>query len=378
MTPIEMSVPTTTSRRGMTRARRRDRRIYFVSHPLLYGLVTMTAGFRRLSIGRTLVVNDPNMTWDIMTKADLNRTGKRTTGQILQEHYGSGGLFDESGQDHRRHRSQFKQNLSHAALPAVLADGNRLLAESMTSLAEGDSVDIVTLTRQMAGVTARRLIDIDVDPLLLAQAAEAAAAEAARAHLRRARTHGTSYDDLLTLVGGDLEAAVLAVTAVNTTIATIPRAVAWCSDADLWSDASKRPTPVAAELLRVIAPSPVLPRVMAGPLRTPAINVRSGQRVLLMTRNAARTAGSGGPYPRFSEESASVRAQQLVFGVGPHACPGQALAVAQLAGVLETLAPLRPRVISARVDRQSALPAWRSLVVQAAPNHPSSIPVSIA
>jgi cytochrome P450 len=58
---------------------------------------------------------------------------------------------------------------------------------------------------------------------------------------------------------------------------------------------------------------------------------------------------------------------QLVFGTGPHACPGARLARAQLADFLAALAPYRPVVVHARVDRRAALPGWRTLVVRAGP-----------
>jgi cytochrome P450 len=56
---------------------------------------------------------------------------------------------------------------------------------------------------------------------------------------------------------------------------------------------------------------------------------------------------------------------QLVFGAGPHACPGARLARAQLADTLRALAPYRPVVVRARADRRAALPGWARLVVRA-------------
>jgi cytochrome P450 len=47
-----------------------------------------------------------------------------------------------------------------------------------------------------------------------------------------------------------------------------------------------------------------------------------------------------------------------------HACPGARLARTQLADLLAALAPFRPTVVRARVDRRSALPGWRSLILR--------------
>src|SRR5690606_40590424 len=52
------------------------------------------------------------------------------------------------------------------------------------------------------------------------------------------------------------------------------------------------------------------------------------------------------------------RVAQLVFGAGAHACPGAPLARAHLDDTLRLLAPYRPVVVRARVDRHAALPGW--------------------
>ncbi|MEU8437686.1 hypothetical protein AB0F18_33275, partial [Streptomyces sp. NPDC029216] len=157
--------------------------------------------------------------------------------------------------------------------------------------------------------------------------------------------------------------AMLAVAAVNTTVAALPRAVAWCADAGLWeqaADAELRPR-LVEELLRVTAASPVLPRVAAADGVVGGCPVRGGDRLLLVARHAA------GAHRRDPDGRAPAGpgVARLVFGAGPHACPGARLATAQLADVLEALAPHRPAVTRSRVDRRAALPGWRELRVRA-------------
>ncbi|MGW0185796.1 cytochrome P450 [Streptomyces sp. NPDC003362] len=117
-----------------------------------------------------------------------------------------------------------------------------------------------------------------------------------------------------------------------------------------------------SELLRVIAPSPLLPRVAASDADLSGCPVRAGDRLILIARHAAR-AHSDPPDARHPAPPATA---QLVFGAGTHACPGARLARAQLDDTLAALAPYRPAVVRALVDRGAALPGWRCLTVRAA------------
>jgi cytochrome P450 len=154
-------------------------------------------------------------------------------------------------------------------------------------------------------------------------------------------------------------AATLAVAAVTTTVAALPRSAAWVCDDRLWPYASD--SLLVDELLRVTSPTPLLPRVAAaGGEIAPGCPVRHGDRMLVIVRHAV-DAHRRDPDPA---NPAPARQSQLVFGAGTHACPGARLARQQLADLLAALAPYRPVVVRARADRRSALPGWRSLVVR--------------
>jgi cytochrome P450 len=153
---------------------------------------------------------------------------------------------------------------------------------------------------------------------------------------------------------------MLAVAAITTTIAALPRAVAWACDDNLWDYAGD--PALADELLRVTAPTPLLPRVVAAAATVGGCPVRAGDRMLLVARHAVDAHGRD-PDPACP---APAQTAQLVFGAGPHACPGARLGRTQLTDLLAVLAPHRPVVVHARADRRSALPSWRSLVVRAA------------
>jgi cytochrome P450 len=154
---------------------------------------------------------------------------------------------------------------------------------------------------------------------------------------------------------------MLAVAAINTTVAGLPRAAAWCADAGLWEYAETAPEVLTSELLRVIAPTPLLPRVAAAAGTVAGRPVRRGDRLILIARHAVG-AHHRDPSP---SDPAPPQVAQLVFGAGPHACPGARLARLQMIDALTALAPYRPVVHTARADRTSALPSWATLTVTA-------------
>lgn len=347
------------------RARRRDRRVYWASHPFLFVGLAVIRRKTVLRIGSRVIVNRTEAMRQVLTDLPLDRVSNRTTGGVIRKNDVTGALFDESGDDHRASRRAVASTLDAAGVSALRQVWTPVLDDAIARLRAGDTVDICEVSDAVAGRTTAAMLGLGLTPaqsLDLARAARRTAASAAASEvpsMRRStyRDHiGEAFGDSVDPLG-----TMLSMAAVTTTHATLPRAVAWVADDGLWdaaADPVQRPV-LVAELLRVLAPTPLLPRAVASPAEVGGCPVTPDDQILLMTRHAVdahrRDPSVTDPAPRATS--------QMVFGVGRHACPGAALARAQLSDVLAVLAPLRPRVRSARADRHSALPAWRSLVV---------------
>ncbi|MGX2998824.1 cytochrome P450 [Streptomyces sp. JNUCC 64] len=356
-------------------ARRRDRRVYTRSHPVLFALLAVTRRRPVTRLGGTLLVQGEDAYRRALTRVPLDRAAAGTTGGAVRELAGGGSPFDQEGTEHRAGRRAVGEGLGAAGVERLRPVWREVLAERLAPLGGGGAVDLVETARALAGATVCALLESPADPRAVARAAAEVAAAAVRDGLpglrsgraaREAAGAAARLEALLHPEGPRADGArraVLAVAGITTTVAALPRAAAWCADAGLWERAADdltRPA-LVGELLRVLAPSPVLPRVAAADAVLDGRPVRAGDRLLLVARHAAG-AHTDPPDARCPAPPAVAR---LVFGAGPHACPGARLAVAQLDDVLAALAVHRPVVVRARVDRRAALPGWRSLTVRA-------------
>lgn len=351
----------------MTRARRRDRRVYLASHPLLLGLLAAQRRKPVRRLGSRVVVSSAAAVRTVLTEVPLDRTDARTTGGAVLRHEGAGALFDETGEQHRASRRSLAERLDAHGVAGLRPAWQPVLDEAARLLAAGGELDVCRLADEVAGRTTAALLGLDLSPSecrALAVAARLTASSAAAHELPALPGTRAPYrDHLADAFGGRVDplGKMLALAAVNTTYAAVPRAVAWVADDAMWRDAADtalRPV-LVAELLRVVAPTPLLPRVPAAAADVAGTTVTPDDQLLLVVRHAVdahrRDPSVHSPAPRAT--------QQLVFGAGRHACPGAGLARAQLDDVLAVLAPFEPRVVRARADRHAALPAWRELVV---------------
>lgn len=381
-------------------ARRRDRRVYTRSHPLLFALLAAVRRRPVARLGRAVLVNGTEPYREALTRIPLDRAAAGTTGGAARELSGGRTLFDQEGTDHRDTRRAVAGDLGAAGVERLRPVWRAVLDRELAPLADGHAVDLVPMARELAGATVRALLDCQAGASALAEAAADAASAAVRDHLPGPRPPGTAraaaratarLEALLdsgcphgdqrppttaTQAAPDTHEdaglrAMIAVAAVNTTVAALPRAVAWCADGGLWEQAAddRLRGALVGELLRVTAPSPLLPRVAAADAVLDGCPVKAGDRLVLVARHAV----GADVDPPDAHRPAPSAVARLVFGAGPHACPGARLAVAQLDDVLAALAPYRPTVVTARVDRRAALPGWRRLTVRAttAP-HPRS------
>ncbi|SDT60368.1 cytochrome P450 [Actinoplanes derwentensis] len=358
------------------RARRRDRQVYLRSHPVLFLLLAAVRSRPVVRLGRTVMAHSPEAFVDGLTRVPLDRTADGTTGGAAGRLTSGDLLFDQEGAGHRGSRREVAESLGADGVTRLRPIWREVLNRRLAPLAEGRPIDLVDVAAELSGATAAALLKLNVAPLELAAAAREAAATGAREHVpgltlpRHRRAAQQAADRLNTLVtpagdgdsaapGGAGLAAMMAVAAINTTVAGLPRAVAWCADADLWGYAETTPDALTAELLRVTAPTPLLPRVAAAAGTIAGLPVRAGDRLILIARHAVG-AHQRDPTP---DDPAPQRVSQLVFGLGSHACPGARLARMQFTDTLTALAPYRPVVLSARADRRSALPGWSSLIL---------------
>ncbi|MFH8369898.1 cytochrome P450 [Streptomyces sp. NPDC018031] len=352
---------------------------------MLFALLAATRHRPVVRLGRTVVVHGTDAFRQALTRVPLDRTAPGTTGAAAKTALSrgtpgtpggdapAGVLFDQDGSGHRTARRAVGHDLGAAGVAALRPLWRQVLDRRLAPLAHpGGTVDLADVAREVAGTTVCALLRLDADPWAVTAAAAEAAAAAVREHLPGPRRPGprvaaaaARLEALLGSAAAEDHAlrAMLATAAVTTTVAALPRAAAWCADAGLWADAADpglRPL-LVGELLRVVAPSPLLPRVAAAGSTVAGCPVRPGDRLVLVARHAVRAHAMDPDCRR----PACPADSQLVFGAGPHACPGARLARAQLADLLAALAPHRPGVVRARADRHAALPGWRTLVLRA-------------
>ncbi|MER7112609.1 hypothetical protein ABT360_34015, partial [Streptomyces sp. NPDC000229] len=189
-----LAAPTASAARA---ARRRDRRVYTRSHPLLFTLLAATRRRAVTRIGGAVLVHGAEPYRQALTRIPLDRTAAGTTGGAARELSTGGTLFDQEGAGHRTTRRAVADDLGAAGVERLRPVWQDVLTRRLAPLAEGRDVDLVPLARELAGATVCALLRTSGDPEDVAEAAAAAAATAVRDHLPGPRPPGTAWCGLL-------------------------------------------------------------------------------------------------------------------------------------------------------------------------------------
>src|SRR5262249_46263338 len=145
---------------------------------------------------------------------------------------GGGALFDEAGEEHRRARRALADDLATDGVRRLRPAWLAVLRRRLAPLSDGRDVDLVPLAAELSAAPMTALLGLAVEPLVLARLA----CDAAAAHAPGARRSGAPPEALVSVVGS-ARGAIVAVAGIVTTVAALPRAVAWCADDALWSHA---------------------------------------------------------------------------------------------------------------------------------------------
>ncbi|MGW0191743.1 hypothetical protein ACWDV7_39390, partial [Streptomyces sp. NPDC003362] len=158
---------------AMARARRRDRRVYTRSHPVLFALLAATRRHAVTRVGGAVLVHGTEPYRQALTRIPLDRTASGTTGGAARELSAGGTLFDQEGTGHRATRRAVADDLGAAGVERLRPVWQDVLDRRLAPLAAGADVNLVPLTRELAGATVRALLNATGDPEGIAAASAA-------------------------------------------------------------------------------------------------------------------------------------------------------------------------------------------------------------
>ncbi|MCG5215754.1 cytochrome P450 [Streptosporangium sp. KLBMP 9127] len=365
-----------------------ETRLYLAAHPVAYPLVRLLARLGPVVRvpGLGVVVNDAAVARAVLTDDRFRKDGPGSPGDLWTPVLGPSVLLNMEGEAHLALRRKLAPLFAPASVDPLVRDVlNEPLADLSRRLADGETVDLVDSMRLMAGAVIGRLIGLE-------EVGEKAARElfadgervvsmvslrsrrladrqvaVARAVLDRigdiasAAYHRggetTVMGRMRSLGLSEAEARGAAgaffLTGTETVATFVPRLVALLHD----HGTSEFDLDTAIdEAMRFTTPTPVMLRSVAAPGRVGRVQVRPGDRVVIVTHNCARAYG---PFDPARKHPAEVR--HLWFGAGPHFCIGYPLAQAEIRAVAEVVLRHRPRIVARRAARRVLIPTYAQL-----------------
>jgi cytochrome P450 len=137
--------------RAARRARGRDRRVYLVSHPVIFALLAATRARPVTRLGGTVLIQGAGAFREALTRVSLDRTAPGTTGQLARAVIEDGVLFDQDGPGHREVRRSLAADLSAAGVGRLRPVWRAVLARRLAALGTGADVDMAPVSAEFAG-----------------------------------------------------------------------------------------------------------------------------------------------------------------------------------------------------------------------------------
>jgi cytochrome P450 len=346
----------------------------------------------------------------ILTHPAFTSTGHGSMDDLITDLVGPDALFNMDGPAHRHLRSRVADVFSRRNIDALAGPtAGAIACRARADLEAGRRVDLVPVTRQLTGSAACRVLGIEVAPARRAAVYDEMTQLATRmtrflgldklepspATLRQARVY---YDRIQAFAGpgyagadagaptviGQLKAAgvsfeeasgliaVLLLAGTETVMAALPRLVALLIDGGEWSRlaANRDLLPGAlVEGLRVICPSPAIPRAINADVEIAGFRFKRGRRLFILLYNALKREAYF-PHARRLDLTRAVdaRFRHLCFGAGAHFCIGFALAHRVMSGMLDELlnVPGTLKIVDRRYPRDMSFPGYTRLVLERA------------
>ncbi len=390
--------------------------LYATAHPLLWPLSLALRGLPLVRIpGLGVVVSDAETIGAILRRdRDFIKTGPGSMGPVYDRVLGPSALLNMDGPPHRALRARLAGVFSPAGVATSTAAVFAVpLGAVAAALAAGEPVDLADLARDLTGRMTCRLLGLAAPPGAERATALRVSALAERltglvplsrrapsprqvAALRDAverltETARAGFDDpalpptalirQLREAGLGFEEArgvlaALLVVGTQTVAVALPRIVALLVDTGQWALLRRRPDLLPGAIdegLRCTAPTPATLRAVAHPTSIGGRHLVPGERVFLLTHNAAKDPRL---FPRPWRFDPTRRhppaARHLWFGAGPHFCLGFALAHEELRLALSALLAVPGDiVIVGRTASHGILPRYERLIIRARATDPA-------
>jgi cytochrome P450 len=367
----------------MNRARLHERYMYWHNRALTTAFMSLAARLGRCVYvpGIGYAVNDPALAVEILGNDAFTSTGKGSMDAFITGLVGDAALINMQGSAHRELRTRLHDVFTRRNLDAtVQATVQHLAAQLRADLEAGKEVDIVGFTHQLTSRAVCAVLGIKVE----GADQEAQYAEIAHVATRltsflgvdklepspayiligKMKSAGASFEDSAGVI------AVMLAAGTETVSAALPRLIALLIDSGQFAPlaANRELLPRAiAEGLRLIVPSPAIPRAISRDVEIDGIRFVAGRRLFILIINALKRPEYFPDPLRFDiAREIDARFKHLCFGSGAHFCIGFPLAYREIGAVLEELLQVQgtPRILARGYPRGMSFPAYTRLVVK--------------